>query len=120
MLSDESAFVVASLSFVVLGALNAVLVVRVGRRLGFGRAGALLGGLFYATWFGAVGAEFLTKLEPLGNFVFLCATPGGPEGSASAPRAGRHSGGLRARLPVSIKIWWIVPAVGLLVWHAVR
>src|SRR5436305_9090670 len=68
VLTDQAAFAVADLSFAVVGAVCAVLVVRVGRRLGFG-TGALIGGLAYAAWWGSIEAEYLVRLEPLGNLL---------------------------------------------------
>jgi alpha-1,2-mannosyltransferase len=73
LVSDQTAFMVANVSMTVVGATAAVLVVRICQRLEFGRRASLIGGLFYATWFGAVGAEYLTKLEPVGNLFFLGA-----------------------------------------------
>ncbi len=119
VMSDESAFTVANLAFSVLGAVNAVLVMRVGRRLGLGRAAALIGALFYATWFGAVGAEYLTKLEPLGNFVFLCAVLAALRAQQGGSRWMSVLAGFGLGYLVSIKIWWIVPALGVLAWHAI-
>ncbi|WP_375502266.1 hypothetical protein [uncultured Jatrophihabitans sp.] len=85
VVSDESAFTVTVLAVTVLGGVNAVLVMRVVRRLGLGPRAATVAGLFYALWFGAVGSEFLIKLEPVGNLFFLLgllaalrARPDGP------------------------------------------
>jgi len=119
VVSDPTAFMVANLSVVVVGATSAVLVVRICRRLHLGQRAGLVGGLFYATWFGAVGAEYLTKLEPVGNVLFLGAlllvlkAPAG-RGSWLWAAAGAALG-----VAVCVKIWWIVPAVAIVLWQAV-
>src|SRR5579875_2720323 len=71
VMTDWHAFIVAILAFCVLGAVNAVLVVLLCRRLGIAGRGAVIAGLFYAGWYGAVSAEFDVKLEPLSNFLLL-------------------------------------------------
>lgn len=118
LFSDETTFTIANLAFTVLGALNAVLVVRICRALGLGRLSATLGGLYYATSFDAIGAEYLTKLEPLGNALFLLAL-------LLVLRAREHRGGWSAfaaglclGASVSVKIWWIVPVIAVLLWWA--
>lgn len=116
IVSDENAFTLANLSFAVLGAINSVLVMRVCRRLGLSTAGALAGALFYALWFGAVSAEYLAKLEPLGNFFLLCAILAALRAQQQARWTGALAG-VALGLAVSVKIWWIVPAAGVIVWH---
>ncbi|MDU0315629.1 hypothetical protein RKE38_18165 [Phycicoccus sp. M110.8] len=118
VLDDPTSFLVANLSMALVGATNAVLVVRVCRYLGLGGRAALVGGLFYATWFGAVGAEYLTKLEPVGNLFFLT-------GLLLALRARRAPGawlgtaaGAALGLAVCVKIWWVVPVAAVVVWCA--
>src|SRR3954466_1430046 len=54
--TDHAGFVAANTIFNALAAVNAVLVVLIARRWGLGRGAALLGGLFYACWWGAVDA----------------------------------------------------------------
>lgn len=116
VMSDESAFTTTILACTVLGGVNAVLVLRVTRRLGLGLRCATVAGLFYALWFGAIGSEYLIKLEPVGNLLFLLgllaalrAIDGG--GARWAVAAGAAAGA-----SVSVKIWWIVPVVALVVW----
>ena len=117
-MSDSSAFALADVAFCVLGAVNAVLVVRVGRALSLPLRAAAVGGLFYALWYGSVDTEFLTKLEPLGSAAFL--------GGLLLTLRARDRGGVWRPLlggvllgaAVSVKIWWIVPVLGVLVWHA--
>jgi hypothetical protein len=71
--TDQTGFVTAQLLWTALGAVNAALVVDVARRCGLRPSAALAGGLFYALWFGAAAAEYLTRLEPLGNLFLLLA-----------------------------------------------
>ena len=120
VMSDESAFTVANLAFAVLGAVSAVLVVQVARRLGFAPAAALVSGLFYALWFGAIGSEYLVKLEDLGNVVFLCALLATLRAQERNGRWASVAAGFGYGYLVSIKIWWIVPVLAVLVWHGLR
>lgn len=114
--SDHTGFAAASLGFICLGALNAVLVLQVGRAMDLGRWPAVLGGGFYAVWFGSVQAEYLPRLEPLGNFFLLC----GLLAFVSAERSGRGRYyaccGAALGAACSVKIWWSVPLAVVLVW----
>ncbi len=113
--SDHAGFIVANAACVVLGSVNAALVVATGRRFGLSRAAALLGGVFYAVWFGAVGAEVSVRLEPVGTFAFLCGMwlllDRSPRRPGSIVAAGAAMG-----VAASVKIWWIVPALVVLGW----
>ena len=115
--SDHAGFVTASLAFTGLGAVNAVLVVRVARRLGVAAGPALLGGGFYALWYGAIRAEYLPRLEPLGNFLLLTGllalAAAGDSGRGRTAVAGAFALGAAA----SVKIWWAVPMLLVLAWH---
>ena len=114
--SDETAFTVAVLAFTVLGGINAMLVLRVVRRLGLGLRAAAAAGAFYALWFGSIGSEYLIKLEPAGNLLFLLGLL-----AALRARAGRSVrwslvAGVALGATVSVKIWWIVPFALAVVW----
>lgn len=117
--SDQTAFLVANLAITVVGAFNAVLVIRICRRLDFGPEAASVGGLFYATWFGAVGAEYLTKLEPVGNLLLLGAVLTAIEAQRGGGRWLSLTAGGLLGLAVSDKIWWVVPVAGVVLWHAI-
>jgi alpha-1,2-mannosyltransferase len=112
--TDETGFILANLAFTTLGALNAVLVVRIAKHVGLGRRAALIGGCFYAVWFGAVQAEYLARLEPLGNFLLLC----GVLAYFAALRSGRpiayFACGAALGAAASVKIWWSVPLLVIL------
>ena len=126
LVGDHLGYVVANTGFEALGALNAALVVLVARRSGLSRGAALIGGLFYAVWSAAVGAEVAVRLEPLGSAAFLAAL------LALAANETRLAHGVARRrelmvagvflgFAVSTKIWWIVPAVIVIAWQcAVR
>ena len=117
--TDHVGFMVGNAAYTVLAAVNAVLVVRVAQAFGASRRAALVAGAFYAVWIGAVTAEFLIRLEPLGNFVLLLALL-----ALAAARRRRHPaaavlcGALFGTL-LSVKIWWVVPVAIVLVWQVV-
>jgi alpha-1,2-mannosyltransferase len=116
--SDPTGYLIANLFFNVVAAVNAVLVWLIARRLGFGARSALLGGLFYAGWWGAISAEIGVRLEPLGSLLFLVALLllAGRE-HPSRMRALGAGGVLGAAC--CVKIWWVVPVLVVLAWHLV-
>jgi hypothetical protein len=116
VMSDESAFTTSVLAFTVLGGINAVLVVRVARRLGLGLRCASVAGLFYAVWFGAIGSEYLVKLEPVGNLFFLLGVLAALRALESGSARWAVAAGAAAGASVSVKIWWIVPVLAVVVW----
>jgi hypothetical protein len=107
--TDHIGFAAAALEFTAFGAAAAVLVVVVARGLGAGRGAATAGGLFYALWFLSVRAEYVSRLEPLGNFLLLCGL------LAYVGIGGEHSRrwallcGVGLGAAVSVKIWYAVP-----------
>jgi alpha-1,2-mannosyltransferase len=114
--SDHTGFIVGDVAFALLGSVNAALVVQIARRMGLPIVAGALGGLFYAVWYGAVDAEISTRLEPLGSFAFLCGMllllgRGVPSRRALA------FAGFALAASVSVKIWWSVPLVIVLVWQ---
>ncbi|MCW2494282.1 hypothetical protein [Jatrophihabitans sp.] len=120
IMSDSHAFAIANLGFCVLGAVNATLVVVICRRLGLSTWCGVVGGLFYAAWFGSVAGEYEVKLEPLGNLALL----GGVLLILRAQRvAGRRAAilaGAVLGLTTVVKIWWFPPVIVLVGWHAWR
>ncbi|GIG20780.1 hypothetical protein Cch01nite_15040 [Cellulomonas chitinilytica] len=116
---DATALVVARLAFILVGALNAVLVTRVARR--WGPAAALVGGVLYAMSPGAAYAERITLLEPLGTLTLL----GGVVLllRAAEPRAPSWltwAAGAVLGLGLTVKIWAVVPLVVVLGWQVVE
>ncbi|MGN6608622.1 MAG: hypothetical protein ACTHMS_16630 [Jatrophihabitans sp.] len=121
IVTDQVAFTVANVAFALLGALAAVLVTRIARRIGLGRA-ALVAGLTYALWFGVVQAEYLARLEPLGAVLFLTGlllVVPDAEGRLRSSRA-LVLGGAALGATTCVKIWWSVPVVAVVLWLAVR
>lgn len=119
--TDQAGYLVGNVSFAVIGALNAVLVVLVARRLGVRRSAALVGGLLYAVWFAAAGAEISARLEPLGNFFLLLALLA-LAGAAGRPRPARALvvAGALFGVAASVKIWFVVPLVVAVGWSLLR
>lgn len=128
IVGDDTGFATANTAFSVIGALNAVLVLLIARRLGCDRRAAVLGAVFYAVWFGAVCAELCARLEPLGSLAFLggvlLLTGAVPHGRAELhARAGSHrtvtlvAAGAALAAATTVKIWWIVPVLLVLGWH---
>ena len=115
--SDHAGFLAASLAFTTLGAVNAVLVVRVARKLGLADRPAWYGGAFYALWYGAIRAEYLPRLEPLGNFLLLCGLLA-LFAAANTPRSWQLViGGFAFGAAAAVKIWWTVPLLLVLGWQ---
>ncbi|WP_375488821.1 hypothetical protein [uncultured Jatrophihabitans sp.] len=121
LFSDHTSFFIGVVAFTVLGGVNAVLTRRVCLRLGLGGAGSVVGGLVYALWYGSIEAEYLIKLEPLGNFFLLLALLFALR--ADGPQLRLRPAvlaGVALGLAVSTKIWWILPAVAIIVWLGAR
>lgn len=117
--SDHKGFILASVAFTVLGAVNAGLVVRVLEALGLGARAALCGGLFYAVWIGAVDAEYLIRLEPLGNFLMLCGLLALAKVGASNRAWLVAAAGAAFGAATSVKIWFAVPLIVIMGWQLV-
>ncbi len=114
--TDHTGFVAANLTYSALGAVNAVLVWAITMRANCGRAAALLAGALYAVWFGAIDAEFVARLEPLGNFAFLCGLLLLVGSDSPSNRRAALAGGAVA-VAVSVKLWWGVPLLVLIAWQ---
>ncbi|MBO9553658.1 glycosyltransferase family 39 protein [Cellulomonas sp.] len=115
---DATALATARVAFVLVGALNAVLVARVARR--WGPTAAVVGGVVYALSPAAGLADRLTLLEPLGTLTLL----GGVlllvrAAEARAPAWVPWAGGAVLGLGVTVKIWDVVPLVVVLGWQLV-
>ena len=107
--NDHVGYAFVSLEFIAFGAASAVLVVVAARRLGAPRWAATTGGLFYAGWFLSVRAEYVSRLEPLGNLLLLCGLVaytgvGWPRSARSALACGAALGAA-----ASVKVWYAVP-----------
>jgi len=111
--TDHAGYITANVAFNVLAALNAVLVWRIAGLWGFTRRAALIGGLFYAIWWGAITGEYGLRLEPLGTVLFLLAVLFLAQGRALPA-------GLALGATCCVKIWWAVPLLIVLTWHLAR
>lgn len=97
-----------------LGALNAGLVVVAARRFGLVAAGAA--GFFYALWPAAAQTETTTRLEPLLSLGVLLALAllAGPLGARSRP--GHLVAGGALGFALAVKIWAVVPVAVIWWW----
>lgn len=113
--TDHAGFIAANIAFILLGAANSVLVARLAQKYGAGRVGALVAGLIYAVWIGSVGTEFGARLETIGNTFFLVALLrlADRRGETAWTRSTLVTGALLA-LPISVKIWWVLPVLVVL------
>src|SRR3954452_2042812 len=114
--TDHTGYIVANLAFDVLAAINAVLVWAIARRWRLRRRSALLGGLFYAVWWGGIVAEIGIRLEPLGTFTFLSGILL-LSGRQPLSRSRASAAGALLAAACCVKIWWLVPLLVVLGWQ---
>lgn len=107
LVSDPTGFAIARLAFIGVGAANATLCGLILRR--FGWAAVVVGGFGYAVFFPAVYSERSVLLEPLGTLAVLGAILL-LQHAASRPWLG-VAAGVVAGLGVGAKIWYVVPAL---------
>ena len=110
LVSDPTGFAIARVCFIVIGAANAALCGAILRR--FGWTAMIVGGFGYAVFHPAVYAERSVLLEPLGTFGILLALL--LLQHAPAHRRLAVLAGVAAGLSTGAKIWYIVPALLLL------
>ncbi|HEV7623752.1 MAG TPA: hypothetical protein VGO26_06420 [Amnibacterium sp.] len=103
---DPYGVVAARLCFIGIGAVNAVLAMRIARR--FGLVAAAIAGIGYAVFFPAAYSERSTLLEPLGTCGLLLAVLLADR-AARWPRAGMLLAGAAAGVAVGMRIWYVVP-----------
>ena len=116
--SDHVGFVAANIAFTLLSAFNAALIVMLAERIGLSRRSAAIAGLFYALWFGAINAEFLARLEPLGNLFMIIGLYFVVTANERWPRLA-YAGALLG-LAASVKIWFVLPLLVVAVWQLVQ
>ena len=116
--SDSTGFMVARLSFMIIGGINAALVAWFLRPAG--RVGALFGGVFYAVFWPAVYNERTVLLEGLANTCLLASLIAISPPEESPTRRRVFVGGLLLGVAAAIKIWGILPVVILFGWLVVR
>lgn len=117
--TDHTGFIAANIAFMILGAVNAALVVAVARRMGLSVRAGVAGGVFYALWSGSTGAEYLVRLEPLGNCLLLVGLFAFFTSRRREDWRWPLLTGLGVGAAAGVKIWWSVPLVILLIWPAV-
>ena len=118
MTTDQTGFVTANIVFLLIGAINAALVVMVGRRMGLSTRAAAVGGAFYALWSGATSAEYLVRLEPLGNFLLLLGLLAFFTSRRAPDWRWPLLCGLAIGAAAGVKIWWSLPLLIVLAWRA--
>jgi hypothetical protein len=118
--TDRTGFAIAAVAFMVLGAVTAALVVVVARRLGAGWWAATVGGLFYALWLPSVRAEYLSRLEPLGNFLLLCGLLAYTDIGGHRTKHAAVLCGFALGAATAVKVWYAVPLAVVLGFLAAR
>jgi alpha-1,2-mannosyltransferase len=116
LIGDPQAFALARVTWLLLGALNALLVARILRPIG--TRAAIAGAFFYAVFVPALYTEHSTSLEAVGSTCLLGAvlllTGAARTGSTSA-RVYALAGVLLG-VSAGVKIWGVVLAVALVGW----
>jgi alpha-1,2-mannosyltransferase len=122
LVSDRTGQELARLAFMALGALNAVLVMRVGRH--FSPAAGLVAGVIYAVSYPALYSERTTTLEALGNTTVLVALTllTQPAPQWGVPRRWTRrllvGAGVALGLGATVKIWGVVALTVFIIWVA--
>lgn len=132
LVSDRTGQEIARVAFMVLGAVNTVLVMRLGNR--FGRVAGLVAGVVYAVSYPALYPERTTTLEALGNTTVLVALsllvdparrrlPDAPSrrrgGTWQWPTRLLVAAGVALGFGTTVKIWGVVALAVLTVWIGV-
>ena len=115
--TDHVGFVMGGLAWMVLGGLNAVLVMRILRQLQLGLAASAVGGLTYALWYESMRTEYALRLEPLGNALVLLGVLALVGPARAERRWTQIAGGAALGAAASVKIWYAVPLVLVLLWQ---
>jgi alpha-1,2-mannosyltransferase len=117
--SDTAGFETARVAFMVLGAVNTVLVMVVAARIG--RRVAVVAGLFYALFFPAILVARTVTLEELGTTTLLVALALLFRTDAAKRPTGAQAvlAGAALGVGATVKIWGVDPFVVVLVWQAI-
>ncbi len=117
--SDTAGFETARVAFMILGAVNTVLVMVVAARIG--RRAAVVAGVFYAVFFPAVFVARTVSLEELGTTTLLVALALLFRGAETTRPTGTQVvlAGVALGVGATVKIWGVDPFVVLLVWQAI-
>lgn len=114
--TDQIGFYLARIFFMVIGALSAWMIYRIGSR--WSRGAGVAAALFYAVWMPVVRIERTAYLEGLGILFTLIALHILLEGKQV--RRDALTMGLLMGAATSMKIWYAVPIVVSLLWLAVN
>jgi hypothetical protein len=117
--SDRTGFEIATVVALVVGAASAVLVWRIARATGVRRSIAVTAGLLYAVTPLSVGSESSARLEVFGNFLTLLGIWCYVTSARRQSRLMLVSTGAALAAAASVKIWYAVPLVLVLLWHTV-
>ncbi len=117
--TDPTGMAVGRVAFMMIGALNAVLVAILANR--WGRRAAITAGLLYACWMPAVYGEQSTLLEPLGTTGILTALLLLCRRDPDSVRP-RHEliAGVALGLSVTLKVWYAAPILVVVVAQLMR
>ena len=110
---DALGFQLARLAWMLVGSINAALVVCATRRSGL--IAATAAGLFYAAWTPAAMTETTTRLEPLVSLGLLVAVTV-LSGGRPPTRRGQVLAGSALGFAVAVKVWAVAPAVVVVLW----
>ena len=117
IIGDPAAFAVARVSFMALGAMNAVLVALVGGR--YGRLAGLIAGGLYAVWNTSANAERTADLLALENALLLLGLLALTGRGRITPRWAALAG-IALGLALTVHLWQAISAAILLWWVVVR
>src|SRR6476619_488567 len=112
--SDATGFETARVGFMLVGSVNAGLVVVAARRLGL--VAATAGGLFYALWVPVALTETTTRLEPLVSLGLLAALAVLANRVGETSRWAQVAAGCALGAAMAVKIWAAAPVAVVLVW----
>lgn len=115
--TDRAGFEIASGLSILVGSWNAVLVTAIARRMGAGRSAALVGGLLYALTVLSARDEISPRLEDFGNFFVLLALWCYVVSARSPSRRVAILTGVALAAAASVKLWYALPLVLVLIWH---
>ena len=112
--SDATGFETARVGFMLVGSVNAGLVVVAARRVGL--VAATAGGLFYALWVPVALTETTTRLEPLVTLGLLAALAVLANRVGETSRWAQVAAGCALGAAMAVKIWAAAPVAVVLVW----
>lgn len=113
LIGDPTAFAIARLAWMVLGAINAVMVFKLLRPVGL--SAAVAGGLFYAVFYPAVYSEHTSLLEGLSTTALLVSLAL-IFGARYLTRSVLIGAGALLGFAVTVKIWGVAVVIIVSIW----